>query len=152
MKTNQRSYIIMSNKVCKISVSKNDRLCGQISWLQVQRSGFDSRRYQIFWEVLSLERNPLDLVSTNEELLARKSSSSGLEIREYGRRDPSRWPRGTLYPQKLALTAPTSGCRSVGIVLLRTLVAEFSFSLGDSALLQAPNLTHNNRNVDYYKF
>jgi hypothetical protein len=30
---------------------------------------------------------------------------SGLEIREYGRRDPSRWPRGTLYPQKLALTS-----------------------------------------------
>jgi hypothetical protein len=25
-----------------------------------------------------------------------------LENREYGRRDPSRWPRGTLYPQKLA--------------------------------------------------
>jgi hypothetical protein len=23
---------------------------------------------------------------------------SGLESREYGRRDPSRWPRGTLYP------------------------------------------------------
>jgi hypothetical protein len=31
-----------------------------------------------------------------------KSSGSCLENREYGRRDPSRWPRGTLYPQKLA--------------------------------------------------
>jgi hypothetical protein len=29
-------------------------------------------------------------MSTTEELLGRKSSSSGLEIREYGRRDPSR--------------------------------------------------------------
>jgi hypothetical protein len=47
----------------------------------------------------------------------RKSSVSGLEIRKYGRRDPSRWPRGTLYPQKWALTSPTSGGRSVGIVL-----------------------------------
>jgi hypothetical protein len=28
-------------------------------------------------------------VSTIEELLGRKSSGSGLEIREYGRRDPS---------------------------------------------------------------
>jgi hypothetical protein len=37
--------------------------------------------------------------------------SFGIEIREYGRRDPSRWPRGTLYPQKLALTSPTSGSR-----------------------------------------
>jgi hypothetical protein len=30
------------------------------------------------------------LVSTIEELLGRKSRDSGLEIREYGRRDPSR--------------------------------------------------------------
>jgi hypothetical protein len=29
---------------------------GQSSWLQIQRSGFDSRCYQIFWEVLGLER------------------------------------------------------------------------------------------------
>jgi hypothetical protein len=42
---------------------------------------------------------------------------TGLENREYGRRDPSCWPRGTLYPHKLALTSPTSGSRSVGIVL-----------------------------------
>jgi hypothetical protein len=34
-------------------------------------------------------------------LLGRNSSISGLEIREYGRRDPSRWPRGTLYAQKV---------------------------------------------------
>jgi hypothetical protein len=31
----------------------------------------------------------------------KKSSGSGLEIREYGRRDSSRWPRGSLYPQKV---------------------------------------------------
>jgi hypothetical protein len=36
------------------------------------------------------ERGPLSLVSTIEELLARKSSGSGLESRECGRRDPSR--------------------------------------------------------------
>jgi hypothetical protein len=63
---------------------------GQGSWLQIQRSGFDSRHYQIFWEVVGVEREPLSLVSTNEELLGRKSSGSGLEIREYGRRDPAR--------------------------------------------------------------
>jgi hypothetical protein len=66
--------------------------------------------------VVGLERDPLGLVSTTEELLERKSSDSGLEIREYGRRDSSRRPRGSLYPQKLALTSPTSGGRSVGIV------------------------------------
>jgi hypothetical protein len=99
---------------------------GQSFWLQIQRSGFDSRPYQIFCEVVCLERGPLGLMSTNEELLEKESSSSGLENREYGRRDPSRWPRGTLYPQKLALTSPTSGCRSVGIVRSRTQATEFS--------------------------
>jgi hypothetical protein len=49
-----------------------------------------------------------------------KSSVSCLENREYGRRDPSRWPRGTLHPQKFAITSPTSGGRSVGIVRSRT--------------------------------
>jgi hypothetical protein len=39
---------------------------------------------------LDLERGPLSLVSTTEELLESKSSGSSLEIREYGRRDPSR--------------------------------------------------------------
>jgi hypothetical protein len=52
---------------------------------------------------------------------------SGVEIREYGRRDLSCWPRGTLYPQKLALTSPTSGGDSVGIVCSRTQVTEFMF-------------------------
>jgi hypothetical protein len=37
-----------------------------------------------------------------------KSSGSCLENREYGSRDPSRWPRGTLYPQTLAITSPTA--------------------------------------------
>jgi hypothetical protein len=92
-------------------------------------SGFDPRRYQIFWEVVGLERGPLSLVSTIEELLGRNNSASGLENREYGRGDPSRWPRNTLYPQKLALTLPTNGGRSVGIVRLRTKATEF-FSLG----------------------
>jgi hypothetical protein len=45
--------------------------------------------YQISQEVVGLERGPLSLVSTIEELLERSSSCSGLEIREYGRRDPS---------------------------------------------------------------
>jgi hypothetical protein len=42
-------------------------------------------------------------VITTEELLERKSSGSGLDSRDYGRRDPSRWPRGTLYPQKVSI-------------------------------------------------
>jgi hypothetical protein len=76
---------------------------------------------------VGLERGQLSLVTTIEELLERKSSGSGLEIREYGRRDPSRYPRGTLCPKKLALTSLTSGCRSIGIVRSRTQATEFSF-------------------------
>jgi hypothetical protein len=63
---------------------------GHSSWLQIQRSGFDSRRYQIFWEVVGLERDPLSLVSEIVKLLEKTSSGYGLEIREYGRADPSR--------------------------------------------------------------
>jgi hypothetical protein len=74
---------------------------------------------------VGLERGPLSLVSTTEELLERKSSGSCLENREYGRRDPLRCPRGTLYPQKLAITSPTSGGRSVDIVRSRTQTMEF---------------------------
>jgi hypothetical protein len=101
---------------------------GQSSWLQILRSGFNSRCYQIFWEAVGLERGPFGLVSIIEELLERNSSDSGLESREYDRRDPSRWPRGTLYLQNLALTSPTSGGRSVGIVSSRTEATEFTFS------------------------
>jgi hypothetical protein len=46
----------------------------------------DATRF--FLEVLGLERGPLNLVSTIEELLGKKNSS-GLENREYGRGDPS---------------------------------------------------------------
>jgi hypothetical protein len=99
---------------------------GQSSWLQIERRGFDSLRYQIFWEVVGLERSPLSLVSTTEELLERKSRGSGLEIRAYGSRGSAalttRYPSN---PQILALTSPTIGCRWVGIVCSRTHVPEF---------------------------
>jgi hypothetical protein len=36
---------------------------------------------------VGLERGPLSLVTTTEELLERKSRGSGLENSEYGRRD-----------------------------------------------------------------
>jgi hypothetical protein len=38
----------------------------------------------------------------NWGVIERKSSGSGLENREYGRREPSRWRRVILYPQKQA--------------------------------------------------
>jgi hypothetical protein len=48
--------------------------------------GLDSRRGQIFSKVVGLERGPLSLVSTAEELLERESSGCGLENRDYGSR------------------------------------------------------------------
>jgi hypothetical protein len=48
---------------------------------------------------VGLERGALSLVSTIEELLGRKSSGSGLESRQYGCRESSRRPLGTLFPQ-----------------------------------------------------
>jgi hypothetical protein len=76
---------------------------------------------------VGLERGPFSLVSTTEELLERKSSGSGLRSPEYGGRDPSLRPLGTLYPQTLALASPTSVGRSNGRVRLRTQATEFVF-------------------------
>jgi len=43
-----------------------------------------------------------------------------------------------LYPQKLALTSPTGGGRSVGIVRWRTKATEFSLVLGIFTLCKRP--------------
>jgi hypothetical protein len=69
-----------------------DRLCGLAVRVLGYRSGVPglipgtTRKKK----VVSLEQVPLSLVSTTEELLERKSSGSGLENRQYGRRDPIR--------------------------------------------------------------
>jgi hypothetical protein len=68
-----------------------DRLCGLVEFLATE----PEVRVRLpalpdfFREVVDLERGPLSLVSTTEELLGRKNSGCGVEIREYGRRDPS---------------------------------------------------------------
>jgi hypothetical protein len=49
-----------------------DRLCGLVGRVPGYRSrdtGLDSRRYQIFCEVVGLERGLLSLVRINEELI-----------------------------------------------------------------------------------
>jgi hypothetical protein len=81
---------ILRLKVRRITIKVRSRpplwSSGQSSRLQIQRSGFDSLRYQIFWEMVGLQRGLLSLVSTIEQLLGRKSSGFGLENRDYGRR------------------------------------------------------------------
>jgi hypothetical protein len=77
---------------------------------------------------VGLERGPLSLVSTMEELLGRKNSGSGLENRDYGRRrSAALTTRHPSIRKKLALTSPTSGDNSFGIVRSRTEATEFVF-------------------------
>jgi hypothetical protein len=61
-------------------------VCGLVVRVSGYRSrgpGFDSRPYKIFFlEVGGLERGPLNLVRTIEELLELKSRGSGLENRD----------------------------------------------------------------------
>jgi hypothetical protein len=75
--------------------------------------------YQIFWKVVWNGVHSASWVQLRS-YLKEKVAAPGLESREYGDRDPSCWPRGAIYPQKLALASPTSGGRSVGIVRSRT--------------------------------
>jgi hypothetical protein len=52
-----------------------DRLCGlvlRVSGYISRGPGFDSRHYQILWEVVGLEGGPLSLMRIIEELLERK--------------------------------------------------------------------------------
>jgi hypothetical protein len=59
---------------------------------------------------------PLSLVSTTDELLGRNYSGSGLDEREYVRRDLSRRPPYKLCQQKVGTYSADKGGRSVGTV------------------------------------
>jgi hypothetical protein len=103
---------------------------GQSSWLEIRRPGVDSRHYQKK-NVVGLERGPLSLVVTTEELLDRKLAASVYKIENTVvgiRHDDHVAPS---IDKKLAITSPTSGGRSVGIVHSRTQTMEFSFSLDE---------------------
>jgi hypothetical protein len=79
-----------------------------------------------------LERGPLSLMSTIEELFERKSSTSRLENREYGRRVHRANHAAPSIRKKLALT--------VGLVRSLTRATEFSYSLTPSCINEIVNV------------
>jgi hypothetical protein len=81
---------------------------GQSSWLQIQRSGFDSPALSDF----------LSSWSGTGSSQPREYNSGAAGIRHADYATPH-------YPQKFALTLPRSGGRSVGIVHSRTQATEF---------------------------
>jgi hypothetical protein len=91
---------------------------------------------------VDLEWGPFSPASTTEELLRIKSSGFGPENREHGSRDPLSRPRGTLHPQKLETTSPTSGGCSIGTARSRTQATEFVCSLCQQRRGQALRGSH----------
>ena len=103
----------------------------RVSGYRYRGLGFDPRRYQIFWVVVGLEQGqPREPREVNwGAIWMKKVAASGLEkkrLTAVGTRCADHVT--PLYPQKLALTSPTGGGRSVGIVRVRTKAMEFSFS------------------------
>jgi hypothetical protein len=106
---------------------KVDRHCGLVVRVPGYRSGGpDSIPWTTRKKVVGLERGPLSLVSTTEELLGRKvaapvykTENTAVWIRYADHAAPS-------IRKKFSITSPTSGGRSVGIVRSRTQAMEFS--------------------------
>ena len=101
----------------------------RVSGYRYRCPGFDPWRYQIFWVVVGLE--PVHSASwaswgqlrsyLNEKSSGSRSRKQRLTV--VGSRCADHVT--PLYPQKLALTSPTGGGRSVGIVRVRTKATEF---------------------------
>jgi hypothetical protein len=88
------------------------RLCGLVVRVPRYRSrgpGYDSHRYQCFWEVVGPERGPVSIVDTIEELLGRKSSGSGIKNMITAVADSQRWLRDTPLSAKAATNVADNG-------------------------------------------
>jgi hypothetical protein len=119
------SLSFVLNGIRKLSHTGDvDRLCG----LVVRVLGY-------------ISGGPGSIPGTTRKESSGSGTGSCLESREHGRMDPSRRPHGNLYPQKLAITSPTSGGRSVGVVRSRTQTTEFFFT-GDMSVIRVC-ISHN---------
>jgi hypothetical protein len=78
---------------------------------------------------VGLERGPLSLVSTTEELLDRKVAAPVYKTENTAGGIRHADHVAPFIRKKVAVTSPTSGGRSVGIVRSRTQTMEFSLVL-----------------------
>jgi hypothetical protein len=107
---------------------------GQSSWLQIQGSRF---RFPALPDFLRNSGSGTGSTQPRQDNWGATWKES-LENRINGRGDSLRWPRDTIDQLKLALTWPTSGGSSVGIVRWRTKAPEFAcFWL---VILQSPGI------------
>jgi hypothetical protein len=87
--------------ICYIEESRPRlRSSGHGSWLQIHRSGLDSRCYQIFWEVVGLERSPLSSWVQLRSCLKQKETALFQKREITTVEDPSRWLRYTALSAK----------------------------------------------------
>jgi hypothetical protein len=122
---------VRSECICYVEESRPLWSSGQSSWLQIQRSRFDSPALP---DLLRSSGSGTGSIQPHEynlhrNYLKKKSNGSGLENRDYCHGDLPRWLCDTFYPQKLALTALTSGSRSVSRGSSLTRATEFSLVL-----------------------
>jgi hypothetical protein len=117
-----------------------DLLCGLVVRVRGCRPRdplLHSRRYQIFWEVVGLERGPLNLVRKIEELRERKSSGSVYKTKINGRGEQQRWPRNTLLSGTVSTNIGWQAAVAQSVVRLPTKShGVFFFDLGAGDRLQ----------------
>jgi hypothetical protein len=71
------------------------------SYLALNKNHYVVRKLEVNYRVH--KSSPANLQAHALYIFLQYTPTSGQENREYDRRDPLRWPRNTLYPQKLVL-------------------------------------------------
>jgi hypothetical protein len=103
-----------------MTVYSRERLCGLVVRVPGYRSRCPRIRFPALPGFVGSSGSRTGPTQPREYNWGINSRGSGLEIQEYNREDPLRWPRDTICPQRLALSLPTGCCRSVDIVHSRT--------------------------------